>query len=158
MNRKLNLEKLTKTFLFKEWHCHLVKCVRGRLFSFQSRTGKSPWLGLPRSNNYTSPSAFFKFYFHGNIPFTDLLPFAPETPFYPLFFLVVKSLCNRLKRQGAEGRVSPLDPSNPFSVESPQFLSDLPHPMADLIYVWHVWKLSQVWKSFFKKNEAVETT
>lgn len=103
MSRKLNLEKRTKKFLFKEWHCHLVKCVRGRLFSFQSRTGESPWLRLPRSNNYTYPSAFLKFYFHGNIPFTDLLPFAPETPFYPLFFSVVKSFCNRLKRKGAEG-------------------------------------------------------
>lgn len=52
---------------------------------------------------------------------------------------------------------------NLFSVES-----DLHHTTSARIYVWHVWKLSWVWKSFFKKNKqkagrkkahwAVETT
>lgn len=49
--------------------------------------------GLPRSNHYTHPSAFLKIYFHGNIMhFTDLLPFAPETPFYLLFLFWLSSL------------------------------------------------------------------
>lgn len=95
-------------------------------------------LGLPRSNHYTHPSAFFKVYVHRNIHITDLLPFAPETTFNPLFFLVVKSFCNSLKRQDGKGRVPPLDPTNPFSLESRQIHSDvhLHHSTAARIYVW----------------------